>query len=242
MTKKTGTPPKRKPQKAIASSIGTKNESSLHKSLKFRYSADGGVTEKAAGAYVCDACTADGELIEVQTGSFGPLREKVKTLTETRKVRIIHPIIAQKYIELYDTEGLLLRRRKSPRKGSLWDLFDALIYAPELPLLKKLSIELAVIDIVEKRVDDGKGSWRRKGVRIVDRFLGAWHRSVVLKGAKDYRQFVPFKKSERFTVRDLGEKARITTALARKAVYALAKMGVVERVGKLGNSFIYRCL
>jgi len=219
--------------------IGTIKESSLHRSLKFQYSGSNGAIETLAGNYVCDGQTDKGEYIEVQTGSFGPLREKVKALTKTGKVRIIHPIIAQKYIELYDTKNRLLYRRKSPRKGSSWDLFNALIYAPEIPLLKNLCIELAVIDAIEKRVKDGKGSWRRKGVSISDRSLGAWHSSIILKRPKDYCRFVPFKKNEPFTVRNLAEKAGITTALAQKTLYTLAKMGVIKRTGKQGNSYLY---
>ena len=224
---------------SIVPSIGTKKESSLHRSLKFHYSGSGGDTETLAGPYVCDGRTSEGELIEVQTGSFGPLKEKVKSLTLKNKVRIIHPIIVQKHIELFDTEGRLLHRRKSPRKGSTWDLFSVLIYAPELPRLKKLTIELAEIDVIEKRIDDGKGSWRRRGVRIADRFLGAWHGSVILKGPRDYYRFIPFKKAELFTARDLGEQAGINLALARKALYVLTKMGLVERAGKRGRSFVY---
>ena len=231
----------KKPKKQeTVSSIGTKKESSLHRSLKFRYSGAEGDTETLAGAYVCDGRTSEGELIEVQTGSFGPLKEKVKRLTLKNKVRIIHPVIVQKHIELFDTEGRLLHRRKSPRKGGIWDLFNVLVYAPELPLLKNLTIEVAFVDVVEKRIDDGKGSWRRKGVRIADRFLGAWHESVILKRPKDYCRFIPFEKNEPFTTRSLGEQAGINAGAARKALYVLTKMGIVERVGKQGRSFVYK--
>ena len=219
--------------------IGTKKESSLHRSLKFRYSGPGGETETMAGPYVCDARTGKGEYIEVQTGSFGPLREKAKAIAKTRKLRIIHPIVARKTIELRDEQGRLIRARKSPRKGSAWDLFSALLYAPEIPLYKRITIELAVVDAIEKRVDDGKGSWRRKGVSISDREIGAWHHSIILKNPKDYHIFAPFGKGEEFTVRGLAEKAGIDEALARKTLYVLAKIGVVERVGKQGRAFLY---
>ena len=221
--------------------IGTLKESSLHRALKFRYSGSNGSVEALADSFVCDACTAEGELVEVQTGSLGPLKEKAKTLCKKNKVRIIHPIIIQKTIELYDAEGRrLLHRRKSPRKGSAWDLFNALLYAPELPLLKNLVIELAIIDAVEKRIDDGQGSWRRKGVSIADRFLGAWRESIVLKSVKDYNQFIPFKKNEDFTVRSLAEKAGINAVIARKALYVLTKIGLVEKAGKQGRAIVYR--
>ena len=224
----------------MSNSIGIKKESSLHRSLKYRYSGIDGETEAMAGSYICDACTSDGELIEVQTGSFGPLKEKAKELCKKHKLRIIYPIIIRKAIELYDTQGRLLRKRNSPRKGSTWDLFNALIYAPELPLLKNLIIELAVIDIIEKRINDGKGSWRRKGVSIANREIGAWHHSVILKSLKDYCVFVPFKKNQPFTVRELGENAGINTTLARKALYVFSKIGLAEQVGKKGRAPLYK--
>jgi len=215
-------------------------ESSLHRSLKFQYSGSNGTTETLVGDYVCDALTSDGEIIEVQTGSFGPLKEKVKNLTKNARLRIIHPIIIKKHIELYDAAGGFVHKRKSPRKGSRWDLFNALIYAPQLPLLKNLVIELVLIDVLEKRIDDGCGSWRRKGVRINDRFLAGFHETLILKGPKDYFQFLPFKKNENFTVKELSEKTGINTKLARKTIYVFGKMGLVEKYGKQGRAFIYR--
>ena len=219
--------------------IGIKNESELHRALKFHYSGYDGATETIVGGYVCDAQTSSGEIIEVQTGSFSPLRQKAKFLTENDKVRIIHPIIVQKHIELYDNEGKLIHRRKSPRSGNIWDLFNALIYAPELPLLPRLTVELALVDIVEKRVDDGAGSWRRKGVSVAGRSLGAWRQSLVLRKPKDYRLFIPFKGKETFTVRGLALAAEISVSVARKTVYVLFRMGLLERAGKQGNAIVY---
>jgi hypothetical protein len=146
-----------------APDIGTWRESALHRALKFRYTGRNGRTEEAYGGYVCDGVTETGEIIEVQTGSFGPLKEKAGKLAARGPLRIVHPVIVTKYIETYSAGGTLIRRRKSPRRGSAWDLFRNLLYAPELPLLKGLAVELAFIDVVEKRVQDGRGSWRRGG-------------------------------------------------------------------------------
>jgi len=226
-------------QRSPNPSIGTKNESELHRSLKLQYSGYGGVTETVIGSYVCDGQTSEGEIIEVQTGSFGPLKEKVKYLTESGKVRIIHPIVIQKYIELWGKDGKFIHRRKSPRKGCVWDFFKALIYAPELPLLPHLTVELVMLDTVEKRIDDGTGSWRRKGVSIAERSVYALRGSLVLKKPKDYCQFIPFKKKEPFTVHDLALAAGISVSVAGKTVYALSKMGLIEKAGKQGNAIVY---
>jgi len=220
-------------------SIGTKNESELHRSLKFHYSGYGGATETLVGGYVCDAQTSSGEIIEVQTGSFAPLKQKVKFLAESGKVRVIHPIVVQKQIELYNNEGKFIHGRKSPRSGSVWDLFKALIYAPELPLLPNFTLELALVDIVEKRIDDGSGSWRRKGISIAGRSICAWRQSLVLQKPKDYYAFIPFKRKEPFTARDLALAAGISASIARKTIYVLSRMGLIDKTGKQGNAPVY---
>jgi len=220
-------------------SIGTKNESSLHRTLKFQYIGPGGKSEVETGGFIADGVRKDGEYIEVQTGSFAPLIKKVKEFASFNKVRVIHPVALNKNINVYSPEGKLLYRRKSPVHGSKWDIFDALLHAPLLPLTKGLSIEIAIIDITEKRIKDGKGSWRRKGISLTDKELSAWHECLVFSKPKDYLIFIPFKKKEEFTVSSLAKKAEIKEAVSRKALYVLTKMNVVKRIGKKGNAWVY---
>ena len=189
---------------------------------------------------MADGISADGEYIEVQTGSFGPLKEKAQVFAAQGKLRIIHPVIIAKYMEVFDSKGKRLYRRKSPRRGSSWDLFNALVYAPELPLVHGLTIELALVDVSEQRVQDGKGSWRRKGVSIGDRKLLALHERIRLKKPSDYLRFAPFGAKEQFTSADLGEKAGIRRNLAQKTLYTLARLGVIEKAGKQRNALVYR--
>jgi hypothetical protein len=221
------------------SRIGTERESSLHRALKFRYAGAAERTEASLGGYVCDGISEAGEILEIQTGSFGPLKRKAPELSALGVVRIVHPIIVSSRIELYDGEGVLLSRRKSPRKGTIWDLFKALLYAPELPLNPNIRIELVLVDIRERRIRDGRGSWRRRGISVVDRELTACHGSLPLHGIGDYGCFIPFPEHEEFTVKLLGDRARISPAIARKTLYVLTKLGVTERIGKEGNAFRY---
>ena len=221
------------------SSIGTKNESSLHKTLKYQYTGPGGKTEAPAGDYVADGIRSDGEYIEVQTGSFGPLKKKVKELSACGKVRIIHPVAVVKKIEVYSPKRKLLYKRKSPVHGSIWNIFDALLYAPELPLIKGVSIEIVLAEITEKRIKDGKGSWRRKGISKWDRELAIWHESIPLSKPADYRRFIPFKKGEEFTVSSFAQQAGISKITAQKALYVLTKMKITEKTSKKGRAWVY---
>jgi len=169
------------------------------------------------------------------------LKKKVLGFAASGKVRIIHPIAVTKKIEMYDGDGSFLYRRKSPKKGSPWNLFDALLYAPELPLISGVAIEVVMVDIVEKRVNDGKGARRRKGISIKDRELAVWRESILFEKPADYLRFVPFKKGEEFTVPLLAGRAEVGKDAARKALYVLAKMKIVKRTGaKKGRAWVYK--
>ena len=221
-------------------SIGTKNESSLHRSLKFYY-AEPGKTETTMAGYVCDAIGADGELIEIQTGNFSGLKKKIPVLAKSGKVRLIYPVIAVKTIELRDTGGNLISRRKSPKKGTVWNIFDELVYAPEILKLKNLTIEIIYVDAIECRRKDGKGSWRRKGVSIEDRILQDRREGIVLKRKADWKQyFLPIKKE--CSTKALALAAKINPETARKTIYTLEKAGILKKTHKDGRSWIYRIM
>jgi hypothetical protein len=220
-------------------SIGKTSESSLHRTLKYRYAGYGKTEEEVAG-FIADGITQNGEIIEVQIGSFGPLKKKMTAFAAMGAVNIIHPIIINKFIEVYDEKGKYLYRRKSPRHGCEWDLFYNLLYAPELVLIPGLSIELALVDVTEKRRRDGKGSWRRKGVSILDKELAAWHGCLRLNRPGDYLRFIPFGKGEEFTAAQLAKKAGIATGLSQKTIYVLKKLNLIRKTGKKGRAWIYQ--
>ncbi|MDR2596215.1 MAG: hypothetical protein LBC76_02730 [Treponema sp.] len=225
--------------KKKSSKIGIFNESSLHRTLKFNYTGTGGKTEVEVNGFVADGIKKNGEYIEVQTGSFAPLPKKLKEFVKYGKVRIIHPIALIKKIEVYSTDGKLLYRRKSPVKGSKWNIFNALIHAPQVPLIRGVTVEIVMVDITERRIKDGKGSRRRKGISLNDRELISWHESIIFKKPADYLQFIPFKKNEKFTSSLLSEQAGIDKWTAQKALYVLTKLKIVKRNGKKGNSWVY---
>jgi hypothetical protein len=221
-------------------SIGAERESSLHRALKFEYAGPDGAVETGLEGYVCDGVNGRGEAIEVQTGSFGPLRKKAEDLCKKGKLTIIHPIEIRRYIITCDAEGRPISRRRSPRRGTPWDLFRALVHAPLLPKIAGLAIELALVEVEEERILDGKGSWRRKGASITDRRLLSRQGAVRLESARDYGVFLPFDKDETFTARTLAARAGIRPNLAGKALYVLSRLGLAIRTGKEGRAYIYK--
>ena len=225
-------------------SIGTENESSLHNSLK-KYYAEPGKTEKIRAGYVCDAIGINGEAIEIQTSHFYALKKKIPALAKNGKVRLVYPVIVKKTIELYSPEGKLLSRRKSPKKGGMWDIFDELVYVPELLKLKNLNIEIIFVDAIERRCKDGKGSWRRKGVSIKDRILENRPKMLmdrlVFKKKTDWMgRFMPLENE--CTTKALAKASTIKADQARKAIYTLEKAGFLKKDRKQGRCWVYTIL
>jgi len=236
-------------------------ESTLHAQLKQLYAGIGGQLEVPVGSYICDCRTEYGELIEIQTGSFGPLKHKLQCIAQSYRVKIVHPIVCSCLIETYSADKVLLRKRQSPKKGSSWDLFKALLHAPELVKHKNISLELVALDITETRIDNGNGSWRRKGISLADKRLRIIHDTRLLHYPDDYEHFIPFNIEETFTTRDFFNRCQairsatkpnseqvfsipaletLTYPTAQKAVYVLYRIGLLERIGRKGKSYLYR--
>jgi hypothetical protein len=219
--------------------IGTQSESTLHRELKLLGGAYTGKTEVEYGGFVCDAYRDVSTIVEVQLGSFAPLAKKIDKLCETHRLVVVHPIVLKKEIHLFDVEHNLVSKKWSTHRGSEWDVFRALLHAPLLPLNVNLTIELALIDIVETRIEDGRGSRHRKGASIAGRRLAAYHGTACLACLSDYRRFIPFLPSEKWTTAALAQKTKIRRSLAQKAVYVLSRLALIQSTQKEGRARLW---
>ena len=105
-------------------------ETSLHRQLKAIYAGDDGCCEVVCDNYRIDAVRGD-ELIEIQHGSLAAIRDKIRKLLAKHKVRIVKPIVANKLlVKLDERGGAELSRRRSPKRGTLLDVFESSSISP----------------------------------------------------------------------------------------------------------------
>ena len=76
--------------------IGVLREGPLHASIKDWCARPGDRAEVRIERWVIDLVRADGELVEVQTGGFGPLGPKLDALLDGHRMRIVHPVPAER--------------------------------------------------------------------------------------------------------------------------------------------------
>ena len=219
--------------------IGTLTEKSLHAGLKSHFARPGDEIETQVEGFVIDIARGT-TLIEIQTGGFTPLKRKLATLLAAGyHVHLIHPIPAAKWIVRQTARGRQISRRKSPRKGNPLDIYRELIRIPHLLPEPGLTIEAVLTHQEEIWVNDGQGSWRRKGWSIRDQRLLEVTGSQRFSKPADYLAVIPDALPRPFTTRTLAKHLGVRINLAQKMAYALTKAGWLERVGKKGNAFLY---
>ncbi len=214
-------------------------EKSLHAAIKQWYALPGDKLETRIGSYVVDIVRGE-LLIEIQTSSFAALRRKLSALTKNHPVRLVHPIAQAKWIVRLDEDGeAVLSRRKSPKKGRVEDVFWELVSFPRLAANPNFSLEVLLIHAEEILINDGRGSWRRKGWSIYDRRLLEVIERVVLATPANFGALLPPALPEQFTNKELAGALKIRLKLAQKMSYCLRHMGAIGVAGKRGRAILY---
>ncbi len=238
--------------------INTLNESQLHKALKTFYAVQFSAQEEVqVERWYCDLVCPDGGIVEIQTKNVGALKEKVLGLLKLgRRVTVVHPIIKEKIIETYSEGGLLVSRRKSPKKESLYSELREFTGLKEVLLEKKFALVCPEISVAEKRVQTPEARQAKNGRR---RFKKAWQKTdkalltigatYKLSGKKDWLGLLPKEilaaaKDQPFsaaTIREiyLKEKNRAAAQSANLILWLLRETGLIVRVPHPGRGYFY---
>jgi hypothetical protein len=229
--------------------IGTLAEKSLHAQLKQLYAAPGDLLEHPLDGYVIDIarplCLEDGNsspdyrCIEIQTRHLAAMKVKLAVLLAARPVHVIFPIAAQRTIARMDAGGTILSRRRSPKHGSIYDIFPELVSLPALIHHPHFSLEVLLIHEEQVWRDDGRGSWRRRRWSIYDRRLLATVTAISLAGAEDFAALLPAELADGFDCRALAQAIGQPLPIAQKMAYSLRHMGLLTVAGKQGNALLY---
>jgi hypothetical protein len=221
------------------SGIGLINEKPLHASLKQWYARPGDRFEVPVDRFVIDI-VRDNLLIEIQTRNFASINSKLCKLARSYEVRLVYPIVLEKWIVRSSTAGGIAVRRKSPKRGRLEDLFWELVSIPQLLSNPNFSLEVLMIREEEVRRYEGKRKrWRRKGWVIEGRRLvDVLDRRLFVKST-DWLAFVP-NGLQSFTTKDLATVAKTRRDLAQKMAYCLRHAQMIEMIGRQGRANLYR--
>lgn len=214
-------------------------EGPLHAAVKAMLAAPGDQVEVAVGRFVIDVVRADGELVEVQTGGFGPLGAKLDALLDQHRFRIVHPIALERRIVRVDEEGEVVSIRRSGKRGAVVEVFDKLTAFPSLLTHPNLTIEVLLLAEDHMRAAGPVTARRRTrdpGERRLRDVLGR----VELRGVDDVVGALPSLPAQPFSTRELAAVLGCSMLLAQRTAYCLRAVNIIEAAGKRGRTPLHR--
>lgn len=207
--------------------------------MKARYAVAGSATEQAVDGFVADVVIGD-RIVEVHTGSFSPLKRKLPRLLERYPVTLVHPIAQEKYIVKTAGPEVPPTRRKSPKRGSVFQVFSVLASIPALLAHPNLTLEIVMTVEEELRaVNEGRRR-RRRGWVNLDRRLVDVVATHTIASMADLFAMLDGELPERFTATDIATATKLPRRVGGQAAYCFRRGGVSEVCGKRGNALVYR--
>ncbi|MCG8651724.1 MAG: hypothetical protein MI861_17925 [Pirellulales bacterium] len=217
-------------------------ETSLHQQLKRCYAADDANTEVVMGRYRIDA-VRDGELIEIQCASLAAIRAKCQNLLQRHQLRVVKPIVWRtRIIKMNKPSGPVTSRRMSPKRGSVLDVFDELIYFTRVFPHPNLTIDIPMVEVQQYRLPAKKRRrhWH-KDYKVHDVQLEAIDRHYELRQPADLLSILNWSgDGGDFNTADLARAIDRPRWVAQKIAYVLRKTGAIDTAGRNRAGIIYR--
>jgi hypothetical protein len=235
--------------------INTYSESALHKTLKNLYALEQGYrTEVECDGKIYDILDPQGNVIEIQTKNVSKLLEKATSaLKNGRKVKIVYPVVVEKHIELYGEDGNRISKRKSPAKGSIYDIFPELTGLFSVLLNKNFSLDILEVTMTERRIRTQEPVQSANGKR---RFCKNWNKtdkildnilaSYTFSKAADYTALIPLQCLPVFSAKELAAALKTDKSLPASAatrayimIWVLKKMNLITQQEIKNRSHYY---
>ena len=222
----------------MVSNIGLLNEGALHRSLKELHVDTGDEIESVVEGYIVDVKKAD-RIVEIQTSNLHRVVTKIQALLHNHFLHLVYPIAEQTTITKNIPDGSV-QKRKSPKRGTIYEIFSALVSAPKIIMHPKFSLEVPMIHEEQIRVFDDKQAWRRRHWVIVERRLIERIQTYLFTNETDLWSLFSELIPDTFTSKDVAHCVGMRRKLAQQALYCLRRCGVIEMVSKQGNELIYQ--
>jgi len=219
--------------------IGTLQEKTVHAVIKNYLAPDECMHEIPIAGYVADIFTGS-EIMEVQNGNFNKLRNKLEAFLPLYPVTVVYPIPYHKWlIWINDETGELSGKRKSPVTGNPLQTFVELYKIKNFLDHQNFSLKIILLNIEEYRLLNGWSKDRKKGSVRFDRIPLSLVDEIDIVRVEDYMQLIPEDLERPFTVKDFSKAVHVNQRVTQITLHILHHIGVVNRVGKKGNSFLY---
>lgn len=221
-------------------SIGIQKEKILHKIMKYYIEPDNSFHEIKVGNLYADIMV-DNHIYEIQTQNFNMLRNKLTLFLENYHVTIVYPTSRKKMIYDINENGELLKEKKSPKKGTPFQVLVELYKIKNYLKNPNLDIKVIYMDMDEYRTIVPKKHYRSRGYVRYKQVPSSIVDEYDLKTPSDYLNILNnYLLKDEFTVSDFSKAFKLSYNKASSAILVLKELGVIETNKKLGRKNIWQ--
>ncbi len=194
--------------------------------MKERYAEAGDAFEVPLEGFVIDI-RRPGLLVEIQTRSFRSMGNKFDRLLAGHRILLVHPIAVETYLQRPGKKN-----RKSPKRGSVFDLFEELVSIPTLLDHPNLMIDVVLVSVTKVQEADPRARRGRGGYRTCDRLLREVLEVRRFADTADLTELLPANLPSEFTTADIAARAGISRPVAQRMAFCFRALEVITEVGR----------
>lgn len=233
----------------------SKNQTRLHQQLKEIYRNELNGQEEVTltiddSVYRVDVISQDNSIVcEIHRSNFDKrFSKKIQALLSIPKIYliIVCPLVSAQKVFRMDKESVI-NTSYYKKPYALYSLFDLLVRIKTPLIENRMEFRVHLIsEIVTKQFQGFFGRTLRRRYKTVDRELNSIEKTRVFKNRNDFIELLPSNLPPKFTRKELGQALRLpkisersVQRLAGRMTYSLWRLGILERIGKQKQAYLY---
>lgn len=201
--------------------------------MKARYAEPGDELEVPLEGFVIDIRRPD-LLVEIQTSSFGSMGRKFDRLLAEHRMLLVHPIAVETYLQRPGRKP-----RKSPKRGSIFDIFEELVSIPTLLDHPNLMLDVVLVSVTKVQQVDPRARRGRGGFRTIECQLREVLEVRRFAGTDDLAELLPAGLPPEFTTADIATGAQVSRDVAQRMAFCFRALDVINEVGRTKAGICY---
>ena len=221
-------------------SIGTYNEKTQHRALKFYLEPDPTFHEVPVGSYIADICR-DGHIYEIQTSAFEALSSKLEVFLSDYSVTVVYPSVTINTIMWSDPlTGEITEGKRTVKNKNKYKLLSELIYINQFICRENFSIKVIETEISEYRLLDGRGKDRKIKATKCDKVPKSLIDVYDICTVEDIISFVGLDRFVEYDREGLGKLFSLKGRNLSNSIKVLKMLGILRVERTDGRKHFYK--
>lgn len=226
--------------------IGTLREKTMHKILKYYVEPDNSFHEVKVKNYIADIKKGN-DIIEIQTQNYRSAIPKYREYLseESQTLTVVYPLAAVRNLGWIEKDtGRTSKLTRSPKYNEIYEFYNEIYWIKDFINNERFRLKIILLEVTEIKYRDGWGKHKKNNATKIDRIPVSVIGEVDFNKKEDYIKFIPPALVEQgdFLSSELAKCSSKKGLAISSFLNTAREIGLITRIGKKGNAFIYKII